>query len=72
MAKRLTHEHSHMKKFQELCNKADELGIRVEFMGTRTLVYLNEQEYDLEDPDSPYEALSTFPPTTECVLILDR
>ena len=71
---RLKENHPLMIAFDELCEKADELGVRLEFLGHRTIVYFNGKEYDLEDIEYPYQAntVNSFPPVTEFKLTYEK
>lgn len=69
--KRLTSEHPHWKKFDELSRQAEDLGISMSFMGCRTLVTIDDQVYDLCDRESVEESVPEFPHPAEWQLVVD-
>ena len=73
---RLNDNHEFSKRFSELCQKADELGIDIEFPYSNTSPTVirdqkNEKDYYLVDIDSN-EAVSTFPPYLDYKIIYEK
>jgi len=64
----LAADHPHKQKFEQLCAFADSLSISIEFFYNRTLVYIEDQDYDLmdlEDDELGNSVVSEFPHPTE-------
>jgi len=72
---RLLEESPFFKKFDELCCKADELGLRIEFGGCNTnLVVIDtttSKSYELKDIE-PHHWIEEFPPQTEYKLTYEE
>lgn len=72
---RLKESHEFSKRFEELCAKANELGIGIQWnysnvMPTWVTDTQNNKEYQLKDADSS-ENCSEFPPTFEYKLVFE-
>ena len=66
----LRDNHPAKEALHALADKADELGIRLEFWGTRSFLYWTdeagvEHRYDWCDMDDEDQALAEFPPCFE-------
>jgi len=73
---RLKESHEFSKRFEELCKKADELGIHIEWVysnvyPTRVTDTINNKEYELKDNDSG-EICYQFPPNLEYKLTFEK
>jgi len=76
MEYRLKDSHDFVKRFEELCKKADELGIDITWnysnvMPTWVKDTRNNKEYQLRDSDSN-EIGYQFPPTFEYKLVFEE
>jgi hypothetical protein len=69
---RLTENHPIIKRFQELCDKADDLGLTIDYRGQPTVIDNDSGEtYYLEDIE-PDHLFSEFPPKTEYKLTFKK
>lgn len=68
---RLKDNHEHMKKYDKLCQFADDLGIRLYFYNNKSIAEIDGTEYDVEDLESP-QPPSDFPPALEVKLVSER
>ena len=73
---RLTSTHSVQARFEELCAKAQELGLDLMFYGGALVVtdHLSEgkQSYNVLDIESVDIAMVNFPPITEYKIVYDK
>ena len=73
---RLTSAHPVQARFEELCAKAQELGLNLEFYGGTLVVtdHLSEgkQSYNVIDIEGVDIAMVNFPPITEYKIVYDK
>ena len=68
MAKRLTENHPHRKKFESAMNTLHKSGVSIGFAGHRTFVIIDKEKYDLEDFEDSSPVMDV-PPAFEYKLV---
>lgn len=73
---KVTSKHSVHKAFSELCKKAEELDIQIEFLGHNTIITHKGKTYFLADEETAskydFESLDSFPPIFDFALLLEK
>jgi hypothetical protein len=76
MKYRLTSAHPLQARFEELCAKAEELGLSLMFYGGALVVtdHLSEdrQQYEVIDIEGGDITMDSFPPITEYKIVYDK
>jgi hypothetical protein len=76
MKYRLTSAHPFQARFEELCAKAEELGLNLMFYGGALVVtdHLSEdkQRYNVLDIEGDSITMDSFPPITEYKIVYDK
>ena len=71
MTRRLQADHPDKQAFEQLVALADKLGISISFLGTRTIVEVGSNEYDLEAFEDS-SVMYSFPPPKDYNLVQGR
>lgn len=70
MKLRLKYTHPACEAMDKLCECADDLGIKIEYFGYRTVFYFDGKQYDFADNESG-DPIAEFPPMLEYKLTFD-